>query len=255
MRFTVEYWGVSFAVECHVPEFAPEVSKLLLPVWKDQPTLLPSATFKLKLSDRGEPELEGPDIGVPIIKDNLVETLERQIHLYVATQSSQVVFVHAGVVRWHNAAILLPGRSFAGKSTLTHALCQLGASYMSDEYAIIDIHGDIHPFPRPMSQRHPEGNRRIEAAELGWTGQTEPIRARAVFSIRYDKEKGFELEEITSGNAVLELLSNTVSARSAPNLAMTCLGRAITDARCWKGTRGEASGAASRILELALEKS
>lgn len=255
MRFAVEYWGVSFAVECHVPEFEPEVAKLLLPVWKDEPTLSPSATFKLKLSDSGEPELEGPDIGVPIIKDDLLETLERQIHLYIATSSPKVVFVHAGVVRWQNAAILLPGRSFAGKSTLTQALCQLGASYMSDEYAIIDTNGDVHPFPRPMSQRHPEGNRRIEAAELGWTGQTEPIRARAVFSVRYDKDKDFELEEITSGKAVLELLSNTVSARSAPSLAMTCLGRAITNAYCWKGTRGEASKAASRLLELSLEKS
>lgn len=250
MRFAVEYWGVSFAVECDIPKFQPQVEKLLLPVWLNQPSLSTSNVFRLVLADDGEPKIEGPDAGVAIIRDDLVETLERQIHLFVASRSPQAVFVHAGVVKWQNGAILIPGRSFAGKSTLTQALCQAGATYMSDEYAIIDTEGAVHPFPRPMSQRHPDGNRRIEAVQLGWDGQIDPVRVGAIAALHYDKDKGFQVNEISPGNAVLELINNTVSARSAPELAMACLSRAVPGARCWKGTRGEADEAATHLLEL-----
>src|SRR5579875_714636 len=62
--------------------------------------------------------------------------------------------VHAGAVAWHGCGILLPGKTHAGKSSLVAELVRRGATYYSDEYALIDGEGRLHPYPRPLLLRH-----------------------------------------------------------------------------------------------------
>src|SRR5439155_19619659 len=54
---------------------------------------------------------------------------------------------------------------------------------------------------------------------------------------------------LTAGRAVLELLSNTIVARSHPAAAMATLGRVVSRAASFKGRRGEAREAAAWLLE------
>src|SRR6266581_3138481 len=86
------------------------------------------------------------------------ESLETELRRAVAEFSPHRVFVHAGVVSWRGRAILVPGRTFTGKTTLVAELIRAGASYYSDEYAAIDEQGRVHPFPKPLSVR--DGYRR-----------------------------------------------------------------------------------------------
>ena len=60
------------------------------------------------------------------------------------------VFVHAGVVGWKNRAILIPGKSFAGKTSLVAELVKAGATYYSDEFAVLDFQGLVHPYHKPL---------------------------------------------------------------------------------------------------------
>src|SRR5439155_21927898 len=83
--------------------------------------------------------------------DELFEPLENDLQMIVAEWARRRVFVHAGVVGWKGHAILIPGRSFSGKTTLTTALVRAGATYDSDEYAVLDDQGRVHPFPRSLS--------------------------------------------------------------------------------------------------------
>jgi len=53
---------------------------------------------------------------------------------------------------------------------------------------------------------------------------------------------------LTQGKAVLELLANTVSARSQPEMALSFLPKALESARILKGARGEASEVVESIL-------
>src|SRR5262249_55094696 len=71
----------------------------------------------------------------------------------VATHAASVIFVHAGVVEWRGQAILLPGRSRSGKTTLVTALLRAGAKYYSDEFAVLDDSGRVYPWPRPLRVR------------------------------------------------------------------------------------------------------
>ena len=79
--------------------------------------------------------------------------LESRIHLQVAALTDQAVFVHAGVVAWCGRALILPGPSHSGKSFLVASSIAAGATYYSDEYAVIDLEGPIHPFPRHLRLR------------------------------------------------------------------------------------------------------
>ena len=58
--------------------------------------------------------------------DEVLEALERHLHLYVAEKARRKVFVHAGVVGWRGSAIVIPGRTLSGKSTLVKALVEAG---------------------------------------------------------------------------------------------------------------------------------
>ena len=106
-------------------------------------------------------------------------TLESRIHHYVAASTQAAVFVHAGVVAWGGRAIVIPGPSHSGKSTLVAALVSQGATYYSDEYAVIDLEGRIHAFPREIRLRPDILQQQIAAApELGDGG---PLRSPAAW--------------------------------------------------------------------------
>jgi len=62
------------------------------------------------------------------------------------------VHVHAAVASLGGRAVILPGRSGAGKTTLVTALALAGWDYLSDEVAALDLRRDVvRPYPRPLA--------------------------------------------------------------------------------------------------------
>src|SRR5882724_8587214 len=92
--------------------------------------------------------------------DELLDGFESHVQLTVAEYAPRRVFVHAGVAGWQGRAIVIPGMSFSGKSTLVAELLRAGATYYSDEYAVIDERGRVHPYTRDLRIR--AETRRIE---------------------------------------------------------------------------------------------
>ena len=104
--------------------------------------------------------------------------------IHVADYASDFVFVHAGVVVHKGRALLFPGTSFAGKSTLVASLVRAGATYYSDEYALLDTDGLVHPFARNLQMREPGGReqRSVPVEEFQGVAGTEPVPvARILF--------------------------------------------------------------------------
>jgi hypothetical protein len=56
----------------------------------------------------------------------VLEAFETSLQHYVAEMAPRRLFVHAGVVGWREQAVLIPGRSFTGKTTLVAALVKAG---------------------------------------------------------------------------------------------------------------------------------
>ena len=181
----------------------------------------------------------------------LLKTFESDLQLVVADNARRRIFVHAGVVGWKNQAIVIPGMSFSGKTTLVSKLVQAGAKYYSDEYAVLDEQGRVHPFPRPLGVRRPNEfeTARIDVALLGGVSGSRPLPVRLVVATKYRAGANWRPRQLTHGRGVLELLANTVSARSQTRLALSTLPRAIQGAQVLKGVRGEADEIVETILK------
>src|SRR5437867_5211182 len=99
----------------------------------------------------------------------VLRALESDIQLYVAAGARRRLFVHAGVIGWRGRAIVIPGRSGSGKTSLVAALVRAGATYYSDEFAVFDEQGRVYPYARPLSIREDDGlsTRKCPVQELG----------------------------------------------------------------------------------------
>jgi len=182
--------------------------------------------------------------------DALLPVLESDLHLAIATQARDHLFVHAGVVGCGGQAIVIPGRSFSGKTTLAAALVRAGAEYLSDEYAVIDPAGQVHPYAKPLSVRAgaelAEG--RYTAAALGGHAGTQPLPVGMIVSARYEAEARWRPSVLTAGQALLALLENAVQVRELPRFAMQTLPLAVAGAQAYRGRRGEADRVAAWLL-------
>ena len=149
----------------------------------------------------------------------VLHSLESQMHLYVGEFASNRVFIHAGVVGWRGRAILIPGASGTGKSTLVAALLRAGASYYSDEFAVLDDRGLVHPFARPLSIRREDGlpAGRHDPQEFGSQAGVEALPVGLVAVTKYVPRGDWRPRPMTPGQAILALLENTLPAQVDPD--------------------------------------
>jgi len=199
------------------------------------------------------------------------QELDSLIHLRVAALAREAVFVHAGVVGWGDRALVLPGKSHSGKSTLVAALVAAGATYYSDEYAVIDLQGRVCAFPRRLRLRPDvtrEGNggghigppgldgKALPASGAGASGvdangeRLPPLAARWVLHLEYRPGAVWKPAELTPGQTLLTLLENTVAVRRQSELTLRTLKLALADARGWQSERGEAAESAAAVVSL-----
>lgn len=188
--------------------------------------------------------------------NEVFETLESDLRLVVAEFARRRVFVHAGVVGWKGRAILLPGRSYSGKSTLVAELVKAGATYYSDEYAVIDARGRVHPFHKPLEMRAEDSFKqsKMSVEEIGGKAGVKPLPVGLVLITRYKQGAKWRPRKMTPGEGVLALLANTVSARRSPERALSTLQKVVATAESLKGPRGEARELSSVILGRLTEK-
>lgn len=183
--------------------------------------------------------------------DDVLGTFESNLRLFVAEFARNHVFVHAGVVGWKGKAIVIPGRSFSGKSTLVAELVRAGATYYSDEYAVFDSRGRVHPFFKPLELR-PEGDYRqskVTVTELGGQSGSKPLKVGLVMMTRYKSGAHWRPRRLSPGKGVLELLFNTVSARRNPGRALATLQHVANQADVLKGVRGDAAEVVPAMLK------
>lgn len=183
--------------------------------------------------------------------NELFSAFESNLRLYVAEFAKDRVFVHAGVVGWKGQAIVVPGRSFTGKSTLIAELVRAGATYYSDEYAVIDPNGLVHPYFKPIELRT-EGTfkqAKFDVGSMGGHVGTESLPIGLVLMTKYKTGATWRPKKLTSGKAALELLDNTVSARRDPEAALSALRQVVTAAEVLKGVRGDAEQTVPAILK------
>jgi hypothetical protein len=180
----------------------------------------------------------------------VLRTLGHELMLHVGVHAPERIFLHAGVVGWCNRAILLPGFSCAGKTTLVAELVRAGATYYSDDYALIDARGMVHPYARDLQMRRP-GKReqeRVTVEDLhGKTGTTPVPVAHVVFT-EFMESAQWSPEPLTPGLALLEMLRHTLPVKQRPGEVLATLGSMMRTAQAWRSKRGEAVFTAESLL-------
>jgi hypothetical protein len=176
------------------------------------------------------------------------DRLESDLGLFAAERVADRVAVHAALAVVDGRAIVVPGRSFTGKTTLGVALAAAGAVLASDEYALVDpVTGLVTGWPRPARIRVPDGGSRREPV----ADAIPPTPVALVALLRHDAGHGEEppltLEPISRADAVVRILDETVCARSRPDASLdAALHLAATEVMA--GRRGEAAAAAAWLV-------
>ena len=179
--------------------------------------------------------------------DLAIWMLRTQMRRFVGYHSSDLIFVHAGVVAYQGVALLLPGHSFAGKSTLVEALVRAGAEFYSDEYALLDKSGRVDHYREPLLLRSPEGQKEVD---LGSSSAREPAVVGLVAFTFYTPGAVWSPREISKGEGVLAMMEHSIPARDRPSETLSTLRLAVTQAQIVHGERGEADEAAQGLLGL-----
>lgn len=218
----------------------------------------PVATFALHCSNAGVYVLrldaatiaETPDLDVA------VGTLDARMRMAIAMHTDVGVFVHAGVVAVGGRAVVMPGRSFAGKTTLVAALIAAGATYYSDEWAVLDDEGLVHPYAKSLSLRPRsafEDRERSPAtavppADLGAQIGDRGLPVGLVVVARYRPGATWAPVPRTRAQGLVALVANAPRASVAPARVLAVARRAVRDAAILEGERGEAAEAAEAVL-------
>lgn len=250
----VRVYGCNIRVQAECQEARTVLERYILPT-------LPRIESDKERSDVFVRVVQAGDQLLLTVDDVLIATADRALDLVlplirvlddaVIQHLTSLRAVHAGTVLLGGSALLLPGSTHAGKSSLVAELLRRGATYFSDEYALIDSEGRVHPYPRPLLLRNgspeqfpvlagefnaPIG---LASAQVGW-----------IMSLHYGPSCTWGVESIPQGEAVLTLLRNTPHVLAETPDLTAMFQRAVESAVCYTGYRAEAAQATDEILRL-----
>jgi len=253
----VQAWGVRIGLRTNAPECLPRVAAALPPgaaalVSGEVDVLfslwLPAGLRRhrgaaLYRDDRLLIEHDDPRLLLALLEDFV-----RAEVAYFADDAW--TFVHAGTVAREGRAVVLPGHSFAGKTRLVAALLERGASYLSDDMAVIDEQGRVHPWPVPLGMRgeHPVRRRSLTPPAGQLAGA--PVAVALVLFTRFAPDAtGWRPRRLAAGQALGQFAAHALAARRMPRQVMARLAAVLGGAPAWQGSRGEAGPVADWVLD------
>ncbi len=248
-------YGTLFGLRATTTALATQACAALPIGWHPAPDVAPAGIiwYDLDEVERGDGYALSCDrepLGTYRTPVDLISAFAQHAELLMAERATTHLFVHAGVVSWQGQAILIPGRSFSGKTTLVKALLDAGAVYYSDEFAILDPHGLVHPYPRPLAVRTPDGQPLppIPVEALGGRSGRDPLPVGLIVVTHYAPSAQWQPQLITPGQALLAVMDNTVAARRSPAHSMPILRQVVMHASAVQSPRGESSATAALII-------
>jgi len=253
-------FGMRIGVRVSAPELLEQVVAYLPPGWKFAPSPVVERLYSFIASGvvprphvRSFHLLYGNVQRLARVEnpERLLETFESDLNSNSAEGSRRWFFVHAGVIGWKGRAVVIPGRSFSGKTTLVEEFLRMGADYYSDEFAPLDGGGRVHPFPRLLSIREdsPQRQTRVTAEELGGKTGIGPLPVSLLIFTQYKPGTRWRPKMLSPGKGMLGLLANAFAARSQPERALGTLEKVVGRAQVLKGTRGEAKEVVESTLQ------
>lgn len=250
-----ESYGVRVKIQATDPELLEDAERTARRALLDRFRILEikeaEHNFAFASDEKGTVYLfqDGEQLTYDDSRTRLLKFFNSMLRIVVAEHALESVFIHAGVVGWKGRAIVIPANSFGGKTTLVAELVKNGADYYSDEYAVLDEGGLVHPFPRDLSIRDKDFGEKDVPVELfgGKTG-TEPIPIGAVLLTEYEENGEWKPEKLTVGQGIMEMIPHTIPRHFRTEFSLKVLNTAVSDAIILKSPRGDAEEFAIKLL-------
>lgn len=254
-----EAFGVKIGVFCDDSELERKIKKAL-------PLAVPNQ-FKFKRNEFNEHNFflqkDKNDDSVLISRNDeegfrffdewrVLDYFSSRIRITVAEFAKSYVFIHAGAVGWKDRAIIIPGRSYSGKTTLVSELIKLGAKYYSDEYAVLDEDGFLHPYPKMLSMRGIISDwDQLDTApeEFGATVGEKKLPVGMVLVTNYKENARWRPRILKPGEGVMEILQHTIPIRNSPDFVLKVLKKTVSRGIIAKSKRGAAQKFAPLLLK------
>lgn len=251
-QIVFEAYGVRAVVEANSEELLEHVKPVLPPGWTPGVAHEDDMLFGLKVDDGPFclVEVDGRPLAADVELDVALNVLDASLRTHIALTAPDVIFVHAGVVAYQGRALVIPAPTFSGKTTLVAALVGAGAEYFSDEYALFDSDGLVHPYAKPLSIR--QGDRpgkNHDVTSLGGRVGEGPLPLGLVVMALYRPGAQWKPRKLSGGEGVLSLISNAIAAQDRPEEVFATLTRAAHGVPVLEGERGEATDLAPLLLE------
>ena len=231
-------FGQSWTVRTDDIALAELLSELYAPVLHRDQSDAPTAAFSVLMPTDAEPGLvirDGSSIAYEGASPGAVLSgLVWSINRLVIEELSGHLLLHATAAARDGEVLLLVGRPNSGKTTLLTGLLERGWDYVTDEVVSVDTDLWATGFPKPLtidrgawsllghldprsggtadrfhSQQWHLGVQRL--ARVAPVGQI----ARIAFP-RYQGESDTEVEEVSAGAAVAQLVPNVLAPEDAP---------------------------------------
>lgn len=247
-------YGVRVGIRVNKPEALGHLVAKLPPQWKPSTSPVVDRLYSLLIGESlphskvrrfsllyaGTARLgRSMDVG------ELSAQFSKDLGLYVGEETRWRVFVHASVVAWKGKAVVLLGSSQSGQTTLLAELVRRGATYYSDEYAVLDARGRVHPYVVALGDDSSDVRRMAASGAVG----VKPVPLGMVVVSSYKAGAKWRARSLSAGQGALELLAQTVPARRKPKATLAALQQAVLSAQVLKGTRGEAAEMVGGIIE------
>ncbi len=244
-------FGVRLGVTAMDPRPLRRLDARIPPMWRRSSSGRFDRLYTFSCDGRGVHTLSvgAETIAKALALEPVFEALEVDARHYVAEFAPRRVFVHAGTVAVDGRAVVIPGRSGTGKSTLVAALVRCGATYYSDEYAVFDRRGCVHAYLKPISLRTMDGSKAPANIDDLGHGHCPPVPLGAVVVGGYGGSDTCWQPRIDSGaGGMMALVDNTVAVRRQPERTLKTLAGALPGVIVLSGARGEADRSAEELL-------
>lgn len=252
-RLAIEMFGVSIVLETELDDLLSVLALRLPPARPARAGHDPARRYVVSADPGREDGLvirrgRGKPKTAPS-RDAALDLIVGDVQRALADRADGLVFVHAGAVAWQGRALVLPGRSRSGKSELVRALVRAGAEYLSDEFAVFDGEGLVHPYARAIALRRDDGTRAwVSADSLGARTAAHPVPPGLIAFLRFVPGARCRTRVLSSGHAMLGLLRHAVAARRRLSLARSVLVPVASRVGAITGVRGEAEQVAEQLL-------
>ena len=210
------------------------------------------AELTARRDGQGSWALTGAAATTAVAADDIAGLIIDHLHKLFSIHAREVVFIHAGVVGWGGRVVIIPGRSHTGKTTLVAAAVSAGWCYFSDEFAVVDPDGLVHPYPRPLGVRDTAGRTHpVSVDAFGGTAASEPARATAIVATRFVPESRWNPTVAEGSAAALTIVDNAVRARLDPRSVFRVAAAIVAEpAPAFVGERGDAADVIERLPNL-----